>query len=174
MMYGLLAEFDTADALLEAARRAKRAGYVAVDAFAPYAVDGLGETLEAKDGGVAMAALIGGALGGLGGYFMQWFSMARDYPLNVGGRPLHSWPSFIPVTFEMTVLGASLVGLAAMLILNGLPMPHHPVFNAERFGLASDDRFFLCIEARDPHFSPEGTRMFLSHLGPVEVTEVAN
>lgn len=171
-MHGLLAEFATPDALLDAARRTKRAGYVAFDAFAPYAVEGLGDALGAEDGGVAAAAFAGGLAGGALGYFMQWFAMAADYPLNVGGRPPNSWPSFIPVTFELTVLGASLAAVAAMLILNGLPMPHHPLFNVARFAAASDDRFFLCIESRDPHFSPEGTRTFLSHLEPVEVTDV--
>jgi hypothetical protein len=171
-LHGLLAEFDSAEDLLEAARRVKRAGYMAVDAFSPYAVDGLAEVLEAEDRGVAPAALAGGTLGGLGGYFMQWFAMTRSYPLNVGGRPPHSWPSFIPVTFEMTVLGASLAALIAMFVLNRLPMPHHPLFGAERFE-PSGDRFFLSIEARDPHFTPEGTRLFLSHLGPREVIDVA-
>jgi hypothetical protein len=172
-IHGLLAEFGDAEALLEAARRAKRAGYMAVDAFAPYPIEGLGEMLEADDGGVAAAALAGGVAGGTGGWLMQWFAMARHYPMNVGGRPPFSWPAMLPVTFELTVLGAALAGLAAMLILNGLPMPHHPLFAAARFSGASDDRFFLCIEARDPHFSPEGTRLFLEHLGPLEVTEIA-
>jgi hypothetical protein len=171
--YGLLAEFSSPEVLTEAIHRARAAGYADLDAFSPFPLEEAAAAMDAKDRIVAAFALLGGILGGLGGYAMQYFAMVRDYPLNVGGRPYHSWPSFIPITFELTVLGASLTGLAVMLIANGLPRPHHPLFAAPRFSLASDDRFFLCILRKDPAFREGETRAFLLSLGPTEVTEVA-
>src|SRR5690349_13554388 len=120
------------------------------------------------------ATLIGGIVGGVATYFMQWYSAVLSYPINVGGRPLHSWPAFIPATFETTILGAALFCVLGMLALNGLPMPYHPVFNVPRFALSSRDRFFLCIEATDPIFETDSTRRFLERFRPREVTEVAN
>ena len=116
--------------------------------------------------------LIGGILGGLGGYLLEYWTSVMDYPINVGGRPLHSWPAFIPVTFETTILFAAFSAVLGMLALNGLPMPYHPVFNVPRFALASRDQFFLCIEAIDPHFDREITRRFLERLEPQSVSEV--
>ncbi len=171
-LYGLMAEFTQPSAVVEAAHRARAAGYRHMDAYAPFPVEGLSEALGHRPTSVPLIVLIGGACGGLGGYFLQWYSMAIDYPINVGGRPFHTWPAFIPITFELTVLCASLAGLIGMLALNRLPQPHHPVFNLPEFERASSDRFFLCIEARDPAFDRESTRRFLEGLQPVSVNEV--
>ena len=119
-----------------------------------------------------VAFLAGGILGGTGGYFMQWYAMARHYPFNVGGRPLHSWPMFVPITFELTILTASIFALVSMIALNKLPQPYHPVFNFPDFARASIDRFFLCIEAADSKFDSAKTRDFLLSCHALEVTEV--
>lgn len=171
-IYGLLAEFADANALVHAARATHEAGYRRLDAFSPFPVEGLAEAIGFKRTWMPFIVLVGGLLGGGGGYLMMYFSAVIDYPLNVGGRPMHSWPSFIPVTFELTVLIAALCGVLGMLALNGLPMPYHPLFNVPRFALASRDRFFLCVEATDPKFDRAETQRFLGGLGPREVTEV--
>ena len=144
-----MAEFASPEELLEAARRAFAAGFRKMDAYSPFPVDGLAEAIGFHDSRVPLIVLIGGILGCLGGFFLQYWVSVIDYPINVGGRPLNSWPSFIPVTFEMTILVAALSAVFGVLALNGLPMPYHPVFNVERFELASRNRFFLCIEAAD-------------------------
>src|SRR5579872_5197137 len=149
VLYGLLAEFEEHDQLLEAARRAYAAGYRRMDGFSPFPIDELAEALGHEYSPVPLFTLFGGIAGGLGGYFMEWYSMARLYPLNVGGRPHNSWPNFIPVVFELTILIASLSAFVSMLVLNRLPQLHHPVFNVPEFRRASIDRFFLCIEAED-------------------------
>lgn len=172
VLFGLMAEFEDHEQLLEATRAAYRHGYREMDAYSPFPVEGLAEALGSNYTAIPLITLLGGLMGGLGGYFMQWVSMARLYPINVGGRPHNSWPNFIPVTFEMTILIASLSAFAAVLILNRLPHPHHPVFNVPEFRRASIDRFFLCIEAEDPNFELAATRRFLQSLKPISVTEV--
>jgi hypothetical protein len=171
-IYGLIAEFENPHDLVAAARRVRAEGYKKLDAYTPFPVEGLAEALELGSTRVPLIALIGGLVGAALGYGMQYYLMAVDYPINVGGRPLHSWPAFIPVTFEMTVLVAGLSAVLGMLALNGLPMPYHPVFNAPRFALATRDRFFLCIEATDPKFDREETRRLLDRMTPRMVSEV--
>ena len=171
-LYGLLAEFEEHEQVLAAAKRAYAEGYRAMDAYSPFPVEGLAEALGHHRTPVPLLTLLGGMAGGLGGYFMEWYSMGKLYPLNVGGRPLNSWPNFIPITFELTVLIASFSALVAMLVLNRLPQPHHPVFNVSEFRRASIDRFFLCIEARDPKFDHEETWRFLKELHPCSLSEV--
>ena len=171
-IYGLMAEFDQPERLVAAARRAAEAGYRALNAYAPYPVEGLAEALGQAHTRLPLLVLVGGALGGAAGYLLQLWTMAFDYPLNIGGRPLNSWPAFIPVTFECIILGAALAAVFGMLGLNGLPMPYHPLFNVERFALASRDRFFLAIRAIDPKFDLGETRRFLESTGAREVTEV--
>ena len=171
-IYGLLAEFERPDDLLSAAQQAYAEGYRRMDAYTPMPIHGLAEAIGFHRTRLPLVVLTGGVLGGLAGYLLQYFTAAVSYPLNVGGRPLHSWPAFIPVTFEMAVLGAAAAAVLGMLALNGLPMPYHPLFNAPNFRLASRDRFFLCIEADDPKFRPADTVRFLEGLNPLEVTEV--
>ncbi len=171
-IYGLMAEFDTAEAILAAARRAFEEGYRRMDGYTPLPVEGLAEALGFRRNRMPLIVLLGGLIGCLGGFSLQYWIAVNDYPINVGGRPLNSWPSFIPVTFELTVLVAALSALFGLLVLNKLPRPYHPVFNVPRFELASRNRFFLCIEARDPHFDWEGTRRFLQGLSPRGVYDV--
>jgi ActD protein len=170
--YGLLAEFVRPAELLAAAGRAREEGYRRMDAYAPYPVEGLAEAMGFRRSRVPLITLIGGIVGGLGGYFMQYWIAAINYPQNIGGRPLNSWPAFIPVTFELTILGAALAAVLGMLALNRLPMPYHPVFHVPRFALASRNRFFLCIEAKDPKFDRQATQGFLESLGSRGVFEV--
>jgi hypothetical protein len=171
-IYGLLAEFVHAEEAVEAATRAHAEGYRKLDAYSPYPVDGLAEACGFTTNRVALITLIGGITGGAGGFFMQWFSAVVHYPINVGGRPFNSWPAFIPITFEMTILFATLFGLFGMLMLNGLPRLYHPVFHVPRFELASRSRFFLCVQATDPKFDAVETRRFLESLHPHAVDVV--
>lgn len=172
--YGLMAEFATADALIEAAHQVTAAGYTKVDAYTPYPIEAVSEALALPPSPVPKIVLAGGLLGGFGGYMLQYWSQLIVYPMNIGGRPFHSWPSFIVPTFECTILGASLAAVLGMILLNGLPQPYHPVFNVPRFALASRDRYFLVIEARDPKFHPDATRRFLTNLHASEVSDVAH
>ncbi len=171
-LYGVLAEFSTPDELLAATRGARQAGYRQMDAYTPFPVEGLAEALGFQRTGLPFLVLLGGIVGGVGGYVMQYWMAAIDYPLNVGGRPLHSWPAFIPVTFELTILVAALAAVLGMLALNGLPMPYHPLFHVPRFELATRNGFFLCIEARDPQFDRDETRRFLESVKAREVSDV--
>jgi hypothetical protein len=171
-LYGLMAEFEQPEELLVAVQRTRQEGYRRLDAYTPFPVHGLAEALGLHHNRLPLVVLIGAIVGGVGGYLLQYYAAVIDYPLNVGGRPLHSWPAFIPVTFELTILGAALAAVLGMLALNGLPMPYHPVFNVPQFALATRNRFFLCIEAADPQFERVRTRQFLESLQPHEVFEV--
>jgi hypothetical protein len=171
-IYGLMAEFDRPEELRSAAQQAYAAGYRRMDAYTPFPVEGLAEALGLHRTRLPLVVLLGGIVGCIGGFGLQYYASVIDYPLNIGGRPLNSWPSFVPVTFETTILCAALAAVLGMLALNGLPMPYHPVFNVPRFELATRDHFFLCIKAADPHFDRQETRRFLECLGSREVTEV--
>ena len=171
-IYGYMAEFTTGEQLLEAARRASTAGYRRIDAFAPFPIEGLAEAIGFHRTRLPLVVFVAGVIGGCSGYFLQYYAAAVSYPINVGGRPLNSWPAFVPVTFEMTILFAAAAAVFGMLALNGLPTPYHPVFNVPRFALASRDRFFLCIKARDPKFDLEETRTFMLTLNPREVSRI--
>jgi hypothetical protein len=169
---GLLAEFPSVETLCGAVRAAREHGYTRAEAYSPFPIEGLADILGMRRGWIAPAALIGGLAGGGGAYLLQWYAAAVDYPINVGGRPLHSWPAFIPATFELTILGAALCAVLAMLVLNGLPQLYHPLFEVEEFELASRNRFFLYLPARDPVFVRGPAGDFLHELDPLLVREV--
>jgi hypothetical protein len=171
-LHGILAEFHEPHELLAAAEKAYAAGYRKMDAYSPIPVEGLSEALGFHHTRLPLLVLGGGIVGCLSGYAMEYWMSAIDFPLNIGGRPLNSWPMFVPIMFELTILFASLTAVFGMLALNGLPMPYHPVFNAEAFGMASTDRFFLCIEARDDQFDLEATPRFLQEMNPSSVAFV--
>lgn len=171
-IYGLMAEFDEPNALVTAARKAYQEGYRQMDGYSPFPIEALSEAIGFHHTRLPLLVFLGGVIGCLGGYFLQYYVSVIDYPVNVGGKPYHSWPSFIPATFETTVLLAALTAVLGMLALNGLPQPYHPVFNVPRFALASRDRFFLVIESRDPKFDPDKTSRFLDTLQPRGVSEV--
>jgi hypothetical protein len=171
-LYGLMAEFDTPAALIAATEKTRKAGYRKLDAYAPYPIEELVHALGHHHSKLPLLVLVGGVLGCLAGLGLQVWVNAVAYPLNIGGKPILSWPAFVPVTFEVTILFASLTAVLGMLALNGLPTPYHPVFNVPRFSAASRDRYFLCIEAADPRFHAEGTRQFLEGLAPTEVSDV--
>jgi len=171
-LYGVMAEFATPHDLLAAAEAARAAGYRRLDAFTPFPIERLSETLGHRPSKVPMLVLIGGIIGACAGYGLQYWVSAVAYPLNVGGRPYNSWPAFIPITFELTILVAGIFTVFGMLALNGLPTPYHPVFNVPRFALASRDRYFLCVESKDRRFDPASTRLFLEGLGPSGVFDV--
>jgi hypothetical protein len=170
--YGTMAEFASPEALLAAVARCREEHYRDIDAYTPYPVEGLAEAVGFKRNRVPLVTLLGGLLGGAGAYFMQWYSAVVDYPINAGGRPLHSWPAFIPATFELAILGAALAAFFGFIILNGLPRLRHPVFNAPDFDLASKSRFFLCVRASDPRFDERDLERLLHGLHPVRVVSV--
>jgi len=171
-LYGLLAEFETPEQLLTAARRTVAEGYRNVDTYSPFPVDGVADALKLPASRMSLIVLVGGICGGVGGYLLQYWGMVLSYPINSGGKPLNSWPAFIPVTFEMTILFASIFAVVGMFALNGLPRPYHPVFNARAFDAASRTGFFICIEARDPKFEARQTRAFLESLSSKSVQDV--
>ena len=170
--YGLMAEFESADALLSAAHRVREAGYEKTDAYSPFPIHGLAEALGFKDRRISRFVLMGGIAGALTGYGLQYWTMVIAYPLNIGGRPFHSWVAFIPPTFELTILFAAFTAGITMVALNGLPMPYHPVFNVAKFSRASQDTFFLAIEAGDPKFDAHATGEFLKSLNARDVVPV--
>jgi len=167
-----MAEFASANDLVAAARRTHEAGYRKIDAYSPFPVEELADAIGFHRNHVPLVTLIGAITGGLSGYLMQYWIAVISYPVNVGGRPYHSWPAFVIVTFEMTILFGAISAVVGMLALNGLPMPYHPVFNVPRFALASKDRFFLIVFAADPKYDARGTRLFLEGLQPRSISEV--
>jgi len=173
-LYGLLVEFSTPEDLLAATQRAYAEGYRRMDAYTPFPVTGIAEAMGSRRTWVSPMVGTFALLGALGGFGLMYWITVVAYPVNVAGRPFNSWPAYIPITFECSILLASLAAVIGMFAMNGLPQPYHPVFNVPRFGLASIDRFFLCIEAHDPKFSVEETRAFLQGLhGTQEVSDVA-
>ena len=173
-LYGLMAEYDSVPDLVNASEKAYAAGYRRMDTYSPFPIEAASEAIGFHKNRVALVVLIGGLLGGTGGYSLAYWVSVLAYPINVGGKPWHSWPAFIPVTFECTVLGAAISAFIGMLAMNGLPMPYHPVFNSPNFALASKDKFFLCIESADPQFDMAQTRKFLEQTNARVVTEVPN
>jgi hypothetical protein len=171
-MYGLMAEFDSAEEVLAAAHRTRAAGYRRIDAFSPIPVEGLAEAIGFDWTALPFITFAGGFLGGCTGFFMCWYANVISFPLNIGGKPLNSWPAWIPITFELTILGGALATVIGMLALNGLPTPYHPVFNVERFALSTTDKFFLCIKSRDKNFDLAQTKAFLEGLNPHGVFEI--
>lgn len=171
-IYGTVAEFDSADRLVEVAERAKLAGYKAMDAYSPFPVHGLSEAIGFHDVRMPWLIFAGGLTGAFFGYTMQWYLLTVDYTLNVGGKPFNSLPSFVPITFECTILFSAITAVFGMLALNKLPKPYHSIFNTPGFERASQDRFFICIEAEDPQYDSEGTSAFLRSFNPIAVNEV--
>jgi hypothetical protein len=170
--YALVAEFDSADTLLAAAEQARLTGYRKMDAYTPFPVHGLSEAIGFKDVKVPFSVFIGGLCGVTFGFSLLWYTATVDYPLDVGGKPFNSLPSFVPISFECTVLFSALTAVFGMLAYNRLPKPYHPIFNTPGFERASQDRFFLAIEAADPNYDSSKTREFLDSLHPLSVAEV--
>jgi hypothetical protein len=171
-IFGLAAEFDSAEGVLEAAKRIHAAGYRRAEAYTPYTVHGLGDVFSDDRTGMPTIVMGGAMIGAIGGFFMLWFANVISYHWNIGGRPPNSWPAFIPITFELAVLGAGLSATFGMFIMNRLPQPHHPMFNLPSFEGATRNRFFICIQANDSHFELETTKAFLQGLGALAVSEV--
>jgi hypothetical protein len=170
--WGVMAEFDDADALLAAAEAARAAGWTRLEAYSPFPVEGLDEAVGFAHTRVPLVTFLGGLVGGLGGFWMQWWSATRDYPVNVAGRPLNSWPMFIPVTFEMTVLLGALAAFVAVLVGNRLPDLWTPAYRARDFDLADRNRFFLALRADDPRFDADAATAWLQERHPVRVEEL--
>ena len=172
-MYGLMAEFNDTEVLLDSAHRTYAEGYRRMDAFSPMPIEGLAEAIGFTKNALPLVVFAGGVFGAIAGFMMQYYSAVYDYPVNIGGRPMNSWPAFLPIAFETTVLFASLAAVFGMIALNRLPKPYHPVFNVQNFELASRSHFFLCVQSDDPKFDPIETRRFLEALTPIAVHEVA-
>lgn len=173
-IHGMIAEFDGPDEILEAATKTREAGYTKIEAYTPFPVHGLADVIDKEDHRIKWLIFLGGAAGAASGYGLQYWVSVFAYPHNVGGKPLQSWPAFIPVTFECMVLFASFAAVIGMLGLNGLPRPHHPIFNAKNFEFASRSKFFLCVEVEDEKYDAAETKKFLQSLGATEVSEVSN
>jgi ActD protein len=171
-IYGILAEFDSSTDLVYAARAAYAAGYRKMDAYSPFPIEEASEAIGFHKSRVPLIVLLGGLLGGLSGFGLQYWINVISYPLNIGGKPYDSWPAFIVPTFEMTILFAGLSGVFGMFALNGLPMPYHPLFNVDRFSAVTRDKFFLCVEAADPKFDLVDTQRFMESLKPASISEV--
>lgn len=172
-LFGLMAEFETPERLIEAIKKARAAGYRAMDAYTPFPIHEVCELIaDHKKSRVPLLVLLGGLTGATLGFGFQTWAMGTSYPFNIGGRPYFSWPAFIPVTFELTILLASFAAVFGMFILNGLPQPYHPAFNVDGFERASTDRYFLLVEASDPAFDADATRAFLAALDSDEVSDV--
>jgi hypothetical protein len=172
-IYGILASFSNPESLLHATRKVTDAGYRRTDTYTPFPIEGLSEAMRLPTSWMPLAVLVGGIIGGLLGYGMQFFATVIDLPLNIGGRPLHSWPAYIPITFEVTVLFAAFGGLLALFLVTGLPQPYHPVFNSEDFQKhGSQDGFYLSISKDDPKYNEDETPKFLESLGAIQVTEI--
>ena len=171
-LHGVMAEFEDPESLVAAAHQAREAGYTKMDAYTPFPIEELNEALGLTKSFIPLVVLIGGLTGLAAGYGLQYWISVINYPLMVGGRPFHSWPSFIPVSYELMILFASFAAVISLIVFNGLPMPYHPVFNVERFSMASNDRFFLCIEAEDPNFDREKTTKFLEQTRSSRVSDV--
>lgn len=171
-LHGIVAEYEDSEPLLAAANRAREAGYTRMDAYSPFPVHGLSDAIGFRDQRLPWMIFFGGVAGCLGGFGLQYYTAVIDYPWNVGGKPLISWPQMIPIAYECTILLAAFTATFGMLFLNGLPQPYHSIFNARNFERASQDRFFLCIEADDPKFDPVATAAFLRETGALDVSEV--
>ena len=172
VIYGLMAEFDDPTSLVSAAKRTYAAGYRKIDTFSPYPIEEAWEAIGQHDRRLSLIVLAGGVVGLLSGLALQEWVHQIAYPMNVAGKPLNSWPQFVPVMFELTILFAALAGVIGMILLNGLPMPYHPVFNVARFERASRDKFFLLVESADPKFDRQQTHDFLKGLNASEINEV--
>jgi hypothetical protein len=171
-LYGVMAQFDNPSALVAAARETYAAGYRRINGYSPFPIEELSDAIGFKRTTLPLIVLAGGIIGAVGGFFMQYWMEVIDYPINVGGKPFNSWPAFIPITFECTVLCAAFAAVFGMLALNKLPQPYHPVFNAPNFALATRDSFFLVIEAKDPKFEHDEAMRFLKSLEAREVNDV--
>ena len=171
-LYGVIAEFENPSDLVAAARRVYTLGYRRINGYSPYPIEELSEAIGFTHTSLPLIVFIGGLIGGIGGFLMQYYIEVIDYPINVGGKPYNSWPAFIPITFEMTVLVAAFSAVLGMLVLNKLPQPYHPVFNLPNFAMATRDRFFLAIEANDPKFDHAEVVELLKSLNALEVNDV--
>ena len=170
--FGVVGEFDSPDKLLAAANKALDGGYSSMDAFSPFPIHGLADAIGFQEGRVRWIIFVAGAAGAIGGMGLQWWVATQAYPLNVGGRPLFSWPSFIPPAFETTILFAAFGAVLGMIGLNRLPQPHHPVFDAPNFERASQDRFFLLVEAKDPMYDASAIKKLMEGADALQVTEI--
>jgi len=171
-IFGLMAEFDSAQALLEAARKTVAAGFTKLEGYSPVPIEELNDVIHKRRTVLPKLVLAGGLTGMATGFTLQYWASTIAYPFLVGGRPYASWPAFVVPSYELTILFSALTAAGGMILLNGLPQPYHPVFNAPRFSLATSDKFFLVVEAVDPKYSAADTKTFLEGLGAKGVYEV--